>query len=49
MEEATRKNKGWFDWMHRLRPKKIEEGDWMLVYDSNFDNQHRSAQKFVRG
>ena len=28
--------------------KKIEEGDWVLVYDSNLDNQHKAARKFAR-
>jgi hypothetical protein len=31
-----------------IRPKKIEEGDWVLVYDSNLDNQHKSTRKFAR-
>mgnify|MGYP000285291074 CR=1 FL=1 len=34
---ARLKNKGRFDWTHRLRPKKIEEGDWVLVYDSSLN------------
>jgi hypothetical protein len=25
------------------------EGDWVLVYDSNLDNQHSAARKFSRG
>ena len=31
-------NKAQFDQTHRLRPRKIEEGDWVLVYDNNLDN-----------
>ena len=31
MEVAQVKNKIWFDKTHRLHPKKIEEGDWVLV------------------
>ena len=42
------KNKGRFDRTHRLQPKKIEEGDWVWVYDSNLDNQHKAMRKFVR-
>ena len=42
------KNKGRFDQTHRLRPKKIEEGDWVLVYDSSLDNHHRATRKFAR-
>jgi hypothetical protein len=42
------KNKARFDRTHRLRPKKIEEGDWVLVYDSSLDNQHRATRKFAR-
>ena len=45
---ARLKNKGRFDRTHQLRPKKIEEGDWVLVYDSSLDNQHRAMQKFAR-
>ena len=33
MEVARKKNKIRFDKTHRLRPKKIEEGDWVLVVD----------------
>jgi hypothetical protein len=42
------RNKGRFDRTHRLRPKKIEEGDWVLVYDSSLDNQHKATRKFAR-
>ena len=45
---ARLKKKGRFDRTHRLRPKKIEEGDWVLVYDSSLDNQHRATRKFAR-
>ena len=47
--EATRvKNKIRFDKTHRLHLKKIEEGDWVLVYDNSPDNQHRMTRKFAR-
>ena len=42
------KNKDKFDRTHQLRPRKIEEGDWVLVYDSSLDNQHISPQMFAR-
>ena len=45
---ARIRNKARFDRTHRLRPKKIEEGDWVLVYDSSLDNQHRATRKFAR-
>ena len=45
---ASIRNKARFDRTHRLRPKKIEEGDWVLVYGSSFDNQHRATRKFAR-
>ena len=45
VERATEKlrmarirNKARFDRTHRLRPRKIEEGDWVLVYDSSLEN-----------
>ena len=46
---ATRvKSKGRFDQTHRLRSKKIEEGDWVLVYENNLDNQHKAMWRFAR-
>ena len=48
MEAARLKNQIRFDKTHRLRPKKIEEGDWVLVYDSSLDNQHNTTRKFAR-
>jgi hypothetical protein len=41
LRAARLKNKGRFDPTHRLRLKKIEEGDWVLVYDDSLDNQHK--------
>ena len=41
-------NKERFDKIHRLRMKKIEKGDWMLVFDSTFEHQHNTVRKFVR-
>jgi hypothetical protein len=38
LRTARIKNKERFDRTHRLRPKKIEEGDWVLVYNSSLDN-----------
>jgi hypothetical protein len=48
LRAARVKNKERFDRTHRLRPKKMEEGDWVLVYDSSLDHQHKPTQKFVR-
>ena len=45
---ARMRNKARFDRTHRLRPKKIEEGDWVLVYDNSLNNQHRATRKFAR-
>ena len=44
LRAARVKNKERFDRTPRLRPKKIEEGDWVLVYDSSLDNQHKAMQ-----
>ena len=30
------------------RIRKIEEGNWVLVYDSSLDNQHRATRKFAK-
>jgi hypothetical protein len=48
LRTARLRNKERFDRTHRLRPKQIEEGDWVLVYDSNLDNQHKAARKFAK-
>ena len=48
VKEARNRNKAKFDRTHRLRPKKIEEGDWVLVYDNVLDNQHPSMSKFAK-
>ena len=48
MKEARIRNKARFDRTHRLRPRKIEEGDWVVVYDNSLDNQHRSTREFAR-
>jgi hypothetical protein len=48
LRTARIRNKERFDRTHRLRPKKIEEGDWVLVYDSSLDNQHKATRKFAR-
>ena len=48
LKNARLKNKENFDRRHRLRPRKIMEGDWVLVYDSSLDNQHSAARKFAK-
>ena len=47
-QEARLRNKSRFDAKHRLRPRKIEEGDWVLVYDSSLDHQHTTMRKFAK-
>ena len=41
-------NKYWFDRQHRLQPRKIEDCDWVIVYDSGLDQQHSTERKFAR-
>ena len=48
LKNARLKNKESFDKKHRLRPKDIEEGDWVLVYDSSLDNQYTAMRKMVK-
>jgi hypothetical protein len=48
LRAARVRNKERFDRTHRLRPKKIEEGDWVLIYDSSLDHQHKATRKFAR-
>ncbi|KAL3675475.1 hypothetical protein R1sor_025423 [Riccia sorocarpa] len=48
LKTARLKNKARFDKTHRLRPKPIQVGDWVLVYDSSLENQHSTVRKFSR-
>ena len=48
LKDARLKNKERFDKRHRLRPKPIEEGDWVLMYDSSLDNQFTVQRKFSK-
>ncbi|KAL3680762.1 hypothetical protein R1sor_023718 [Riccia sorocarpa] len=48
LKQARLKNKLRFDKTHRLRPKHIKVGDWVLVYDSSLENQHSTTRKFSR-
>ena len=48
LKDARLKNKERFDKRHRLRPKPIEEGDWVLMYDSSLDNQFTVQKKFSK-
>ncbi|KAL3698024.1 hypothetical protein R1sor_012100 [Riccia sorocarpa] len=48
LKAAQLKNKARFDKTHRLRPKPIQVGDWVLVYDSSLENQHSTVRKFSR-
>ena len=47
-QEARFRNKSRFDTKHRLRSRKIEEGDWVIVYDSSLDHQHTTMRKFAK-
>ena len=42
------KNKKRFDKHHRLRPRAIQEDDWVLVYDSSLDNQYSAHRKLSK-
>ena len=48
LRKARLRNKENFDKKHRLRLRKIEEGDWVLVNDNSLDNQHSTARKFTK-
>ncbi|KAL3700688.1 hypothetical protein R1sor_018710 [Riccia sorocarpa] len=48
LKAARLKNKARFDKTHRLRPRPIQVGDWVLVYDSSLENQHSTVRKFSR-
>ncbi|KAH7422025.1 hypothetical protein KP509_13G086900 [Ceratopteris richardii] len=48
LRESRMKNKHYFDKTHRLRPKPIEVGDWVLIYDSTFDSQYDARKKLTQ-
>ena len=48
LKESRMKSKALFDQKHRLRPTAIEDGDWVLVYDSSLDNQYTALRKLVK-
>ncbi|KAL3682085.1 hypothetical protein R1sor_000107 [Riccia sorocarpa] len=48
LKQTRLKNKFRFDKTHRLRPKPIQHGDWVLVYDNTLENQHSTVRKFSR-
>ena len=48
LKEARIKNKDRFDKIKRIRPRKVQEGDWVLVYDSSLDNQYSTIRKFAK-
>ena len=48
LQNTRERNKVVFDKTHRLRPRKVEEGDWVLLYDSSLDHQHSSLHKFSK-
>ena len=48
LKDARTKNKALFDQKHRLRPSAIEDGDWVLVYDSSLDSQYTALRKMVK-
>ncbi|KAH7294491.1 hypothetical protein KP509_27G003100 [Ceratopteris richardii] len=47
-QESRMKNKHYFYKTHRLRPKPIEVGDWVLIYDSTFDSQYDAHKKLTQ-
>jgi hypothetical protein len=48
LKKARLGNKQAFNRKYRLRPRKIMEGDWVLVYENSLDNQHSVLPKFSR-
>ncbi|MCO5587992.1 hypothetical protein L7F22_041945 [Adiantum nelumboides] len=48
LKVARLKNKAAFDNKHRLRPYVIKDGDCVLVYDSNLENQYTTMRKMVK-
>ena len=48
LQKARFANKKLFDKKHRLRPRPIQDGDWVLVYDSSLDNQYSTIRKFSK-
>ena len=41
-------NKERFDKIHRLEMKKIEKGDWILVFESTLEHEHNTMKQFAQ-
>lgn len=41
-------NKERFDKTHRLRPKPVREGDWVLIAEGNIGQDHATVKKFAQ-
>ncbi|KAH6556662.1 hypothetical protein KP509_1Z164600 [Ceratopteris richardii] len=48
LRASREKNKIAFDKSHRLRPKRLKEGDLVLVYDSSLNTQYEARRKLVK-
>ena len=48
LEAARLNNKAGFNKTHWFLPRKIEEGDFVIVYNSSLDNQHSLMRKLMR-
>ena len=48
IKKARLKNKEYFDKRHRIRPRSIEVGDWVLISQGGLENQHSTEKKFMR-
>ena len=48
LKVAKIKNKDRSDKIKRIWPRNVQEGDWVLVYDSSLDNQYSTIQKFTK-
>ena len=48
MKQYRLRSKEGFDKAHCLRPRTLQEGDWVILYDINLDNQHSTSLKFAK-
>ena len=48
LKAARLGNKEQFDKTHRLKMKKIEKDDWVLVFDNTLEHQHSTVRKFAQ-
>ena len=48
MKQRRLASKTRFDKTHRLRPQRIQEGDWVLILEGGLEKSYKTVNKFAR-